>query len=119
MIKQFKFFLGETKKSTQFVPVMTCDTDTTYHIPIDLYGRILELAVDLYRENMALFSLIEFNLIDAVNNVGITYYYKIDNITPYLNIPDRIVIEYSIKFPDMEYFCNFKTTERISLHNGI
>ena len=43
----------------------------------------------------------------------------IKGYTPYLNIPERIVIKYSIKFPDTEYYCNFITTERISLHEPI
>lgn len=112
-IKPFKFLIGRTHK-TLYVPIMTRDHNTTFHIPLELYGKILELGVDLYRENMALLSPIEFNLIDPVDNVGITYYYKITNIRQTSFNPDRITIEYSVKFPDTLYFYDFKTIERIS-----
>ena len=119
MINPFKFLSGvKTQYVPLFVPIITTDTDTTYHIPIDMYGHILELAVDLHRENMALFSPVEYR---TINEIGeeVSYLYKIDNIRPYFNLPNRIVIEYSIRFPDTEYYCNFITTENVSLHETV
>lgn len=118
-MKSFKFLSENKKTPIQYVPIITYDTFTTYQIPLQLYGRILTTGVDLYTENMTLFSPIEFNLIDPVDNVGITYYYKITNIRQTSYNPVRITIDYSIKFPDTEYFCNFHTTERLFLNETI
>lgn len=113
-MKGFNLLRGN-KKDTLNVPIITKETQETYHIPIDLYRSINQLGVDLYRENMVLFSPIEFNL-SADYGEQITYLYKIDNITPYFNMPDRIVIEYSIKFPATQEYCEFLTSERLSLY---
>jgi hypothetical protein len=114
-MKTFKFFLGTR---TQYIPIITKDTDTTYSIPLDMYGHIIEVAVDLYRENMILFSPVEYGV---ENEIGewVTYFYKINNIVPYFNIPNRIVIEYSVKFPDTEYYCEFTAQENISSYETL
>ena len=111
-MNKFKFFSG-TK--LHYVPIQTNDTNTTYHIPIDLYGHILELAVDLHRENMVLFSPVEYRIENEIG-LGVSYFYKIDEIKQYLNIPNRIIIYYGIKFPDTEYYYNFITSENINLY---
>ena len=115
MIKPFKFFSGTR---IQYILIITKDSDTTYSIPLDMYGHIMEVAVGLHRENMMLFSPVEYRV---ENEIGerVTYFYKINNIIPYFNIPNRIVIEYSVKFPDTEYYCNFVTQENISLYAPI
>lgn len=117
-MKDFKFFSIKDYQEVRFVPVMTHDTNTTYHIPLDLYGNILRVGFDLYTENMSLFSPVEFNI---TNEIGeqVTYYYKITDVYQFSYNPVRIRIKYSIKFPDTEYYCNFITTERISLHDGV
>lgn len=108
-MKPFKFF---SRIEMQCIPLMTRDTDTTYHIPIDMYGHILQLAVDLHSENMTIASPVEYR---AINEIGeeVTYLYKIENITLHSIRPNRIMIEYNIKFPDHQFYCNFVTTERI------
>jgi hypothetical protein len=78
----------------------------------------MEVAVGLHRENMALFSPVEYRVENEIGEV-VTYFYKINNILPYFNIPNRIVIEYSVKFPDTEYYCDFSTQENISLYATI
>ena len=115
MIKPFKFFSGTR---IQYILIITKDSDTTYSIPLDMYGHIMEVAVGLHRENMMLFSPVEYRV---ENEIGerVTYFYKINNIVPYFNIPNRIAIEYSVKFPDTEYYCNFVTQENISLYAPI
>lgn len=115
MIKPFKFFSGIR---IQYILIITNYTNTTYSIPLDMYGHIMEVAVGLHRENMVLFSPIEYRV---KNEIGerVTYFYKINNIVPYFNIPNRIVIEYSVKFPDTEYYCDFSTQENISLYETI
>lgn len=112
MINQFKFFSGIR---IQYILIITRDTNTTYSIPLDMYGQIMKLAVDLHRERLVLFSPISYRVENEIGE-GVTYFYKIDNIVPYFNIPDRIKIEYSIKFPDTEYYCDFITQENISLY---
>ena len=112
MIKPFKFFSGIR---IQYVPIITKDTHTTFHIPVDLYGHMIQLAVDLHRNDMNLFSLVDYRVINEIGE-NVTYFYKIDNIVPYFNIPNRIIIEYRIKFPDTEYYCDFITQENISLY---
>ena len=112
MINQFKFFSGVR---IQYILLITKDTNTTYSIPLDMYGHILELAVDLHRENMVLFSPVEYRVENEIGE-GVTYFYKIDNIVPYINMRNRVMIEYSIKFPDTEYYCDFTTQENISLY---
>ena len=115
MIKSFKFFSGTR---IQYILIITKNTNTTYSIPLDMYGHIMEVAVDLYRENMMLFSSVEYGV---ENEIGewVTYFYKINNILPYFNIPNRIVIEYSVKFPNTEYYCEFTTQENTSLYETI
>jgi len=108
-MRSFKFFSGTR---IQYILIITKDTNTTYSIPLDMYGHIMEVAVDLHRQNMILFSPNEIG-------EGVTYFYKINNIVPYFNIPNRIVIEYSVKFPDTEYYCEFTTQENISLYEII
>jgi len=83
-----------------------------------MYGHIMEVAVGLHRENMALFSPVEYRVENEIGE-GVTYFYNINNIVPYFNIPNRIVIEYSVKFPDTEYYCDFATQENISLYATI
>jgi hypothetical protein len=83
-----------------------------------MYGHIMEVAVDLHRENMRLFSSVYYRVENEIGEV-VTYFYKINNILPYFNIPNRIVIEYSVKFPDTEYYCEFSTQENISLYATI
>lgn len=112
MIKQFKFFSGIR---IQYILIITKDTNTTYSIPLDMYGHIMEVAVGLYRERLVLFSPVEYRVENEIGE-GVSYFYKINNIVPYYNMPDRIVIEYSIKFPDTEYYQDFKTSENISLY---
>ena len=112
-MKKFKFLSGV---KIQYIPIITKDTNTTYHIPIDMYGHILEVGVDLYRNNMALFSPVEYRVENEIG-VGVTYFYKIDNVAPYFNeTTNRVMIEYSIKFPDTEYYCEFITQENLSLY---
>jgi hypothetical protein len=115
MIKPFKFFSGTR---IQYILIITNSTNTTYSIPLDMYGHIMEVAVGLHRENRMLFSPVEYRV---ENEIGeeVTYFYKINNIVPYFNIPNRIVIEYSVKFPDTEYYCDFATQENISLYETI
>jgi hypothetical protein len=114
-MKSFKFFSGTR---IQYIPIITNYTNTTYSIPLDMYGHIMEVAVGLHRENMALFSPVEYGVENEIGE-GVTYFYKINNILPYFNIPNRIVIEYSVKFPDTEYYCDFSTQENISLYAPI
>jgi hypothetical protein len=83
-----------------------------------MYGQIMEVAVDLHRENMVLFSSVYYRVENEIGEV-VTYFYKINNILPYFNIPNRIVIEYSVKFPDTEYYFDFSTQENISLYAPI
>ncbi len=83
-----------------------------------MYGHIMEVAVGLHRENMMLFSPVEYRVENEIGE-GVTYLYKINNIVPYFNIPNRIGIEYSVKFPDTEYYCDFSTQENISLYAPI
>jgi hypothetical protein len=115
MNKPFKFFSGIR---IQYILIITKDTNTTYSIPLDMYGHIIQVAVDLYRENIILFSPVGYSV---ENEIGerVTYFYKINNIVPYFNIPNRIVIEYSVKFPDTEYYCEFTTQENTSLYETI
>jgi len=115
MIKPFKFFSGTR---IQYILIITKDSDTTYSIPLDMYGHIMEVAVGLHRENMTLFSPVEYRVQNEIGE-GVTYFYMINNIVPYFNIPNRIVIEYSVKFPDTEYYCEFTTQENISLYETI
>ena len=115
MIKPFKFFKGTR---IQYILINTNYTNTTYSIPLDMYGHIMEVAVGLHRENMRLFSPVEYRVENEIGE-GVTYFYKINNILPYFNIPNRIVIEYSVKFPDTEYYCDFSTQENISLYETI
>lgn len=112
MIKPFKFFSGIR---IQYILIITKDTNTTYSIPLDMYKHIMEVAVDLHRERLVLLSPVEYRVGNEISEV-ITYFYKINNIVPYYNMPDRIVIEYSVKFPDTEYYCDFITQENISLY---
>lgn len=114
-MNKFKFLSGA---KIRYVPIITSDTHTTYHIPIDMYGQILQLGVDLHRTNLALFSAVNYDVENEIG-VGISYLYKIDRVIPYFNIGNRISIEYSIRFPDTEYYCNFITTENTSLHETI
>jgi hypothetical protein len=114
-MKTFKFFSGTR---TQYILIITKDTDTTYSIPLDMYRHIMEVAVGLYRENMMLFSSVDYRVENEIGE-GVSYFYKINNIVPYFNIPNRIVIEYSVKFPDTEYYCEFTTQENISLYENI
>ena len=76
MIKPFKFFSGTR---IQYILIITKDSDTTYSIPLDMYGHIMEVAVGLHRENMMLFSPVEYRV---ENEIGerVTYFYKINNI---------------------------------------
>ena len=112
-MKPFKFLSSD---KIQYVPIITKDTHTTYHIPVDLYGHMSQLAVDLHRNNMALFGPVEYRGINEINEY-VTYFYKIDNVAPYFdNTTNRIMIEYSIKFPDTEFYCNFITQENLSLY---
>ena len=111
-MNKFKFFSGIRK---QYILITTRDTNTTYSIPLDMYGQIMKLAVDLHRENLVLFSPISYRIENEIG-VGIDYFYKINNVAQYINIPNRIVIEYSVKFPDTEYYCDFITQENISLY---
>ena len=115
MIKPFKFFSGTR---IQYILINTNYTNTTYSIPLDMYGHIMEVAVGLHRENMVLFSPVEYRVENEIGE-GVTYFYKIDNIVPYFNIPNRIGIEYSVKFPDTEYYCDFSTQENMSLYETI
>jgi hypothetical protein len=115
MIKPFKFFSGTR---IQYILINTNYTNTTYSIPLDMYGHIMEVAVGLHRENMTLFSPVEYRVENEIGE-GVTYFYKINNIEPYFIIPNRIVIEYSVKFPDTEYYCDFATQENISLYETI
>jgi hypothetical protein len=115
MIKPFKFFSGTR---IQYILIITKDTDTTYSIPLDMYGHIMEVAVGLHRENIILFSPVEYRVENEIGE-GVTYFYMINNIVPYFNITNRIMIEYSVKFPDTEYYCDFTTQENISLHETI
>ena len=115
MIKPFKFFSGTR---IQYILIITKGADTTYSIPLDMYGHIMEVSVGLHRENMVLFSSVEYRVENEIGE-GVTYFYKINNIVPYFNIPNRIVIEYSVKFPDTEYYCDFSTQENISLYAPI
>jgi len=112
MNKPFKFFSGTR---IQYILIITKDTDTTYSIPLDMYGRIMKEAVD---ENMILRSPRGYRVENEIGE-GVTYFYKINNIVPYFNIPNRIVIEYSVKFPDTEYYCEFTTQENLSLYETI
>lgn len=115
-MKTFKFFSGT---EIHYVPIQTNDTNTTYHIPLDLYGHMSQLAVDLHRNNMALFGPVEYR---GINEIGeyVTYFYKIDNVAPYFNnTTNRIIIYYSIRFPDTEYYCNFITSENINLYERV
>jgi hypothetical protein len=114
-MKPFKFFSGTR---IQYILINTNYTNTTYSIPLDMYGHIMEVAVDLHRENMTLFSPVGYRVENEIGE-GVTYFYKINNILPYFNIPNRIVIEYSVKFPDTEYYCDFSTQENISLYATI
>jgi hypothetical protein len=114
-MKPFKFFSGIR---IQYILIITNYTNTTYSIPLDMYGHIMEVAVGLHRENMSLFSPVEYRVENEIGE-GVTYFYKINNIEPYFNIPNRIVIEYSVKFPDTEYYCDFATQENISLYEII
>jgi hypothetical protein len=114
-MKPFKFFSGTR---IQYILINTNYTNTTYSIPLDMYGHIMEVAVGLHRENMALFSPVEYRAENEIGE-GVTYFYKINNIIPYFNIPNRIVIEYSVKFPDTEYYFDFSTQENISLYAPI
>lgn len=112
-MKPFKFFSSD---KIQYVPIITKDTYTTYRIPIDLYRHMSQLAVDLHRNNMSLFGPVEYRVINEIGE-NVTYFYKIDNVAPYFdNTTNRIMIEYSIKFPDTEYYCNFITQENLSLY---
>jgi len=52
-MKSFKFFSGTR---IQYILIITNYTNTTYSIPLDMYGHIMEVAVGLHRENMILFS---------------------------------------------------------------
>jgi len=115
MIKPFKFFSGTR---IQYILIITNYTNTTYSIPLDMYGHIMEVAVGLHRENMRLFSPVEYRVENEIGE-GVTYFYKINNIVPYFNIPNRIGIEYSVKFPDTEYYCDIATQENISLYETI
>ena len=117
-MKPFKFLSGVITPTTRYVPIITKDTHTTYHIPIDMYGHILELAVDLHRDNYVLFNPVEYRTENEIGE-GVTYFFKIDNVVPYFNIPNRVMIEYCIKFPDTEYYCDFITQENISLHETV
>ena len=114
-MKTFKFFSGTR---IQYILINTNYTNATYSIPLDMYGQIMEVAVDLHRENMVLFSSVYYRVENEIGE-GVTYFYKINNIVPYINIPNRIVIEYSVKFPDTEYYCDFSTQENISLYATI
>jgi hypothetical protein len=114
-MKPFKFFSG---KRIQYILIIANYTNTTYSIPLDMYGHVMEVAVGLHRENMMLFSPVEYRVENEIGE-GVTYFYKINNILPYFNIPNRIVIEYSVKFPDTEYYCEFSTQENISLYATI
>ena len=114
-MNQFKFFSGTR---IQYILIITKDTDTTYSIPLDMYGHIMEVAVDLHRQNMILFSPVEYRVQNEIGE-GVTYFYMINNIVPYFNIPNRIGIDYSVKFPDTEYYCEFTTQENISLYETI
>ena len=111
-IMDFKFFSGIRK---QYILITTRDTNTTYSVPLDMYKHIMEVAVDLHRERLVLLSPVEYRVGNEISEV-VTYFYKINNIVPYFNIPDRIKIEYSVKFPDTEYYCDFITQENISLY---
>ena len=115
MIKPFKFFSGTR---IQYILIITNYTNTTYSIPLDMYRHIMEVAVGLHRENWMLFSPVEYRVENEIGE-GVTYFYKINSIVPYFNIPNRIVIEYSVKFPDTEYYCDFATQENISLYETI
>ena len=113
MINQFKFFSGVR---IQYILIITKDTNTTFSIPLDMYGHIMEVAVDLHRERLVLLSPVEYRVENEIGE-GVTYFYKINNVAQYINIPNRIVIEYSVKFPDTEYYCEFVTVENISLYD--
>ena len=115
MIKPFKFFSGTR---IQYILINTNYTNTTYSIPLDMYGHIMEVAVGLHRENRMLFSPVEYRAENEIGE-GVTYFYMINNIVPYFNITNRIMIEYSVKFPDTEYYCDFTTQENISLYETI
>jgi hypothetical protein len=112
-MNKFKFFSGIR---IQYILITTRDTNTTYSIPLDMYGHILQLGVDLYRNNLALFDYFEYRIENEIG-VGITYLYKVDFVTSNSMSPDRIRIEYSIRFPGTEYYCEFVTEENISLYD--
>ena len=115
MIKPFKFFSGIR---IQYILIITKDTNTTFSIPLDMYGHIMEVAVDLHRERLVLLSPVEYRVENEIGE-GVTYFYKINNVVPYCDDPNRIMIEYSVKFPDTEYYCDFITQENISLYAEI
>lgn len=116
-MKTFKFFSGINRHPI-FVPIRTWDTDTTYHIPIDLYGNILEIGLSIHHGHTLAPTIIGSHL--NINEVGQAVYYQY-RITDVLEIAwfensrtaTRVRIFYQIRFPDQEYFCKFKTVERI------
>lgn len=111
-MKPFKFFSGLYYR-TRFVPVLTWDTNTTYHIPLEIYGNVLTIGIDsynLYRNLREDFPINNYTVVNEMN-VGVMYQYrlkKVEEITA-----NHVRIYYQVRFPDSEYYCNFKTTERI------
>jgi hypothetical protein len=124
MLKEFKFF-SEHNNITQFMQITTYDTHMAYLVPMDLYGNVLELAVNLYNSNEnvsedTLIRIIEGRQPFPIHNhiivnevgAGVMYQYKLASVEELVG-GTRIMILYCVRFPDSEFFCNFRATHRI------
>lgn len=117
-MKSFKFFedkLEHNAPTIQYVRVITCDTNQTFSIPIDLYGSILEKGVELYNGHDVTelpTSITDFTI--GSEAIGyISYQYIITSLTMGSYVPARINIQYSIRFPGTETYYRFKTVQRV------
>ena len=123
-MQQFKF-LSVHNNTTQFIQITTYDTHRTYLVPMDLYGNVLELAVNLYNSNEnvredTLIRIMEGYRRFPIHNhiivneigAGVMYQYKLTSVEELVG-GTRIMIFYSVRFPDNEYYSHFKTTHRI------
>lgn len=92
---------------------MTWDTNATYHIPLEVYGDVLLIGIDSYslygnlRED---FPINNYTMVNEMD-LNVMYLYRLKKVEELGT--NHVQIYYQVRFPGDEYYCNFRTTERI------
>lgn len=111
-MRQFKFFERNTI-SEQMTPIMCVDSEQIFYIPTIMYGNIRRAGVRHFENGIN--ALVRTFVVPSEGNGHHreSYTYRIDNTYRLMTQFETIVIEYSIKFLEVEGYLRFRTNARL------